>query len=608
MIEKLNSGLLPGEVPLSHATIEFVDTLDDVLRFRHWVFNETRGRTILAVDTETAGLDAYAPEKRIRLAQFGTENEAWVINCEKWPGIAQEVLENYTATPMVFHNISFDYPYIMSCWPDLKFPWARMHDTMLYMRLHDNEASAALKSVTESLFGMEATLGQRALQAAMTANGWTWNTVPMACPSYTVYSGGDVLLTARLWKRLEHIYAGPFKHLAELEMRTARICADMSIKGMRIDREYCRVEGKKLHEYADTVDSMLRNELGINPGSPAQVADYFLRQGATLTARTETGQYKMDKEVLKGLAARGFVVAQGILDMRKAAKLATTYFDNLLETSNNAGSLIHPQINTIAATTGRMSVSKPSLQNLPAKNSLVRGAFLPLPGEKIITCDFSQIELRLTAHISEDPALIAAFEDCDLTGEDFFTRVGKDLYGPEFVKADVRRTLIKNLVYGSTYGASVEKMAESAKVPLSVMQPIADDLFSRFHGIKGIQKMAINSARMNQAAHGRPFITTLSGRRLFVDPGAIYTASNYTVQALAADLMKKALVRIVGAGLGDYLMLVIHDEVILSVPEDDVFDVMVTLREAMSITTDMGFSVQIPAEPEGPFDRWKAKG
>lgn len=592
---------------MRHAKIEFVDTLEDVLRFRDWVFNQARGRTILAVDTETAGLDAYAPDKRIRLAQFGTENEAWVINCERWSGIAQEVLERYDATPMTFHNISFDYPYIMSCWPGLRFPWERMHDTMLYARLHDNEASAALKTITENLFGMEATMGQRALQAAMTANGWTWNTVPMSCPSYTVYSGGDVILTARLWRRLEHIHSGPYKALAEMEMRTARICADMSIKGMRVDRDYCRTEGARLHQYVQEVDSTLRDGLGINPGSPAQLANYFTANGALLSKRTATGQYAMDKEVLTALAASGFTVAQGILDMRKADKLATTYFDNLLEYSSNPQALIHPQINTIAARTGRMSVTSPALQTLPSKNGLVRNAFIPMPGDKIVSCDFSQIELRLTAHISGDPALISTFEDCDLTGADFFTNVGRDLYGSDFSKSDKRRTLIKNVIYGSTYGAGVPKMAESAKVPVSVMQPIADNIFDRYEGIKGIQAMAIASARHNESLWGRPFITTLTGRRLFVDPGAIYTAANYTVQALAADLMKKALIRIVNAGLGSYLMLVIHDEVLLSVPEDDVYDVMKILEEAMEITTDMGFAVKIPAEPEGPFSRWEAK-
>lgn len=607
MIETLATTLLPGELPLRKVTIEFVDTLDDVLRFKHWVFNETRGRTILAVDTETAGLDAYAPNKRIRLAQFGTENQAWVVNCEKWPGIAQEVLENYTATPMAFHHINFDYPYIMSCWPDLKFPWERMHDTMLYLRLHDNEASAALKDTSERLFGLDATIGQRALDAAMAANGWTWNTVPMSCPSYTVYSGGDVILTARLWKRLEHIHSGRYKALAEMEMRAVRICADMSIKGMRIDRDYCRTEGGKLHDYVHQVDDTLRNHMGINPGSPVQLANYFTGAGATLTERTATGQYKMDKDVLTRLAAQGFEIAQAILDMRQADKLATTYFDNLLEFSDNADSVIHPKIDTIAARTGRMSVSRPSLQNLPSKNSLIRGAFLPAPGESIVSCDFSQIELRLTAHISADPALLAAFIDCDLTGEDFFTRIGKDLYGPEFIKADKRRTLIKNVIYGSTYGAGVPKMAESARVPQAVMQPIADSIFARFVGIKGIQSLAITEARDNERAWGRPFIHTNSGRRLFVDRGAIYTAANYKVQAFAADLMKKALIRLDNAGLGQYALLPVHDEVIFSVPDCDVYDAKIAIKEAMEITTDMGFAVKIPAEPEGPFERWQAK-
>lgn len=607
MIETLATTLLPGEVPLEKTTIHFVDSLDDVLEFKRWVYNETRGRDILAVDTETDGLDPYAPQKRIRLAQFGDRNTAWVVNCEKWPGIAQEVLENYDATPMAFHNIAFDYAYIRACWPDVRFPWERMHDTMLYCRLHDNEAGADLKGVSQKLFGEDAVAGQRALSAAMAANNWTWDTVPMSLPSYTVYSGIDVILTARLWQRLEHIHSGRFRELAEMEMRIVRICSDMSIRGMRVDRAYCEQEGKKLRDYVDQVDETLRSHLGVNPGSTTQLADYFLAQGATLTERTEKGAWSMTKDVLTRLAAEGFEVADAILEMRKASKLAGTYFDNLLEFSDNPQSVIHPKINPIAARTGRMSVSNPSLQNLPSKNSLVRGAFLPREGESIVSCDFSQIELRLTAHITKDPELIAAFIDCDNTGEDFFTRVGKGVYGPAFERSDKRRTLIKNVVYGSSYGAGVPKMAESAKVPVSVMQPIADNIFARYSGIKGIQEMAIAEARMHERMYGRPFIITNSGRRLFVDPTVLYTAANYKVQSYAADLMKKALIRLDNAYLGPYLLLPVHDEVIMSVPSEDVYDVKHAVREAMSITTDMGFAIQIPAEPEGPFERWQAK-
>jgi len=608
MHPRLSRDPLEGEIPLEKTTVEFVDSFDDVLRFRTWLSN-SRGRRVLAIDTETTGLDVNADDFRIRLAQFGTENEAWVVNCEKWAGVAREVIETYTDTPMVFHNIGYDYRAMMAVWPDLEFPWHLMHDTNVYMKMHDNELKVTgLKKVSSRTFGASAVAGQDALETSMATNGWTWKTIPMSSPAYTIYSGVDVILTARLWRRLEHVHAGPMKHLAQLEMDTVRVTTEMQRKGMKVDREYCAQKGAELHAYVRQVNDVLESSLGVNPRSSAQLASYFLTNGATLTKKTDSGAWSMDKEAMQGIAAQGFEVADAILEMRKADKIASTYFDNLLETSDNPQSLIHPEINTIAARTARMSVSKPSLQNLPAKDDLVRGAFIPNnEGELILSCDFSQIELRLTAHISGDPALIAAFEDCDATGDDFFTRVGRDLYGAGFQKSDKRRTLIKNVIYGSTYGAGVAKMAESAKVPISVMQPIADDIFRRFVGIKGIQDMCSKEAAANRAAHGRPFIHNALGRLLYVDPDREYSAANYAVQSLAADEMKKAVVRLDNAGLGPYMLLPIHDEIVLSVPKEDVEDVAHLVQETMSITTAMGYSTDIPAEPEAPRERWGSK-
>lgn len=605
MFQRLSKSLLQGELPLNETLVHFVDTFDDVLDFRRWLSN-SRGRTVLAVDTETTGLDPYADDARIRLAQFGDENEAWVINCEKWAGVAREVIETYTDTPMVFHNLGFDYTYMTVLWPDLKFPWHLMHDTMLYMRLHDNQGLAGLKPVSRQLFGAAAVAGQDALNESMNTNGWTWKTIPMTAPAYTLYSGVDVILTARLFRRLEHIHVG-LERIAQMEMQALRITCDMSIRGMHVDRDYCIEKRKMLRDYVDSVDDTLKTHMGINVRSSPQLADYFIREGATLTEKTATGKWKMDKEALNRLASEGFVVASHILDMRKADKIATSFFDNLIDYSDNPDSLIHSQIETIAARTGRMSIKNPALQTLPSKDSLVRSAFVPVEGHKIVSCDFSQIELRLTAHLSGDPALIAAFADCDATGDDFFTRVGRDLYGPTFQKSDPRRTLIKNVIYGSTYGAGVERMAISAKVPLSVMQPIADGIFRRFVGVKGIQEMATREAQANARTHGRPFITSHTGRILYVDPDRIYSAANYSVQGLAADLMKEALIRLDSAGLGQYMLLPIHDECVFSIPEEDLADAMPAIQSAMSIDHGMGYTVPVPAEPEGPWPRWQAK-
>lgn len=602
MIEELDGTPLPGELPLEDVEIKFVDSFDDVLEFKEWL---SRRRSVLALDTETDGLNPYIPGARIRLMQFGDQNSARVINCEKWPGIAQWALETATDVPHVWHNVSFDYAYIRSCWPDVKFPWANTHDTMIYHRLHNNQASAKLKDVGYELWGRQATLGQEMLEKAKAEGGWDWNTVPMSVPSYSLYSGMDVILTARLYDRLGHVHSGPYRGPAQVEMQAARICADMSIRGMLVDRDYCAEQRDKMANYVADVYAALNAHTGINVRSNPQLSNWLLTQGAVLTEKTDKGAWKMDKVVLNTLASQGFVIADHLLTVKKADKLRGTYFENLLEFSNNRQSLIHPQINTMEARTGRMSVTNPALQTLPSKEGIVRNAFIAGDDRKIVTCDFSQIEMRLTAHLSQDPALIAAFKDCDTTGDDFFTRVGRDIYGPTFVKSDPRRTLIKNVMYGSTYGAGVAKMAESAKVPISTMQPVADDIFRKFVGVKGIQSMAQREAETNQVNGGIPYIHTATGRRLIVDPDRLYSSANYAVQGLAADEMKKALINITNAGLGEYLRMVVHDEVICSVPAEDTADVARMLEKSMTITEAQGFAVQIPAEPEAPTDRWE---
>lgn len=602
----LSRDLLDGERPLTEAQLHFVDDFDGIVEFRRWL-SESRGRTILGADSETTGLDTYSPTFKVRLVQFGDENQAWTINCEKYPGIAQEALETYTDTDIAFHNASYDAVALMNAWPGFKFPWARVHDTMLYHRLHDSEKAAGLKPVSQSVFGSIATRGQDALSATMAQNGWSWATVPMSAPAYTTYAGADVILTARLWRRLAHIHSGEFANVARLEMDTLRICTEMSHAGMRIDRDYCVSKRDQLRGWVTEVMQILDKHHGINIRSSAQLARYFQGQGAVIHETTPKGAPSMGKETMERLAAEGYTVAKTILDVRKADKLASSYFDNLIDFSADDGS-VHASINTIAARTGRMSITNPALQTLPAGDSTVRHAFLPDTDEQsIISCDFGQIELRLTAALSGDTALVDVFREADKVGGDFFTMVGERLYGAGFQKSDPRRKLLKNTIYGSSYGAGIQKMADSAKVPFEEMEAVATTLFGEFPGIRGIMDIAATEAERAYHATGRHSITNRYGRRVYVDADRVYSAANFLVQSTAADEMKRALVRIDKAGLGPYMRLPVHDEIVMSVPTTDADEIARELREAMTVTDDMGYGIPIPADPEGPWDRWKAK-
>lgn len=293
------------------------------------------------------------------------------------------------------------------------------------------------------------------------------------------------------------------------------------------------------------------------------------------------------------------------MDTRRAEKFASAYFKNFAEMQHDG--LLHPSIKTIQAVTGRMSIANPALQQVPRGDASVRNAFIPRnEGEAIVSVDYSQVEMRLLAHFSKDPSLIQTFIDADATGGDFFTMLGAQIYNdPTFTKKDPRRGLVKNTLYGSAYGASPKKMAESAGIPLHVMEPIAQDVFRTYPGIKQFQRDTIALGEQRSAAEGESYIITAGGRRLPADKGYEYKLTNYTLQGSAGEVLKQALVRLDSAGLTPYMLLPIHDEVVSSVPREDAEDFMRTCAEIMSVTD--GWSVPLLADAEGPYERWGEK-
>jgi len=595
---------MPGEVPLEDTKIGTVDTFAELQEMMRWL-GESRGRTVLAVDTETMDLDSYAPDARVRLFQIGTENEAWVINAEKYPGICQEILETYNDTDIAFHNIAFDARYMQVVWPDLKFPWHIAHDTMLMCRIHDNEAPAGLKAVSDRLFGPQATAGQRALEMTMKNGGWSWATVPMSAPAYRIYSGVDVLLTARLFRRMEHVHSGEFKAVYDLERETRRIGTQMELRGIRVDRPYCEERRAALALKIDASKLKCREEYGVEIGSTMQLSKWFTEQGESLPDRTPTGLPMMGAEQLEKLAKK-YELAEIALACRKDDKLRGTYYANVLKFSGHDGR-VHAQINTLEAETGRQSVSNPSLQNFPSRGpgAESRKAFLASEGHRIYSADYSSLESRLAAHFARDEPMRETFRVVDQEGGDFFTELCKGLFGPEFTKADSRRGLVKTTMYASLYGGGLEKMAEAAEVPLEVMRAVAEPMFARYSAIKGSQKMFMDIATRNVRRYGRPFVTTPLGRRLYVNPRMMFTASNRAIQGHGAELLKQAMVNIDHGPLGDFLVLTVHDEMLLDVPNDfDPREVYEEMRSAMEVTQDMGYFVPIPISPVGPHERW----
>lgn len=596
--------LLPGELPLDQTSIGTVDTFADVQDMMRWL-GESRGREVLAVDTESTGLDPYAADAKVRLFQIGTENDGWVVNAERWPGVCIEILENYRDTPFVFHNVAFDAKYMQVLWPDLKFPWSYTHDTMLMHRIHDNEASAALKPVSEKLFGREATVGQRALEISMANGKWTWGTIPMDVPAYRIYSGVDVLLTARLYRRMHHVHSGEFKAVYDLEREARRICTNMELRGMRIDTEYCKAKKDELDEYIEHTIAYCKDKYGVEIGSTKQLGAWFEANGFDLPDRTGTGLPKMGEDQLTALSVQGSELADYALKSRKANKISGTYLQNFLEYGKTDHGIVHHTINTMAARTGRMSITNPALQTLPRTDRTVRPSVVPHEGEIMLSADSDQIEMRLAGALSNDVRIIEDFSIADSTGPDFFTNSGRTIYDdPSMMKSDPRRATVKTYWYSSLYGAGIAKQALSAGVPYQVMEKLAADVRTAYVMLEGFKKRVIDECEHMRRANERPYVTTFTGRRLYVPADKTYVSVNYLIQSTAAEILKYSLMNLDYSDLGPTMLAPVHDEVIFSVDPTayDIEEVRRTISECM---TNRDFPIPLPAECGTPMHRWE---
>lgn len=581
---------------------KLISSVDDAYEFMRWLGE--RRTSPVALDTETTGLDPHESGAALRLVQFGDGMTGWAIPFQRWGGVVDEALGKFEG-PLVFHNIAFEARWLKTH-AGYEIPWHRAHDTMIGAHLVDPTASVALKSLCARYIDRRAVAGQRLLDEAMSTNKWTWATVPIEYEGYWAYASLDTILTARLWEHLKAHTIYPQAY--ELEMATRRVASAMEDSGTPIDLDYCQQKFDELNSYAERVAAWGTRELGIKLGSGPQLVKWFSDNGGEITEFTPKGAPSVNKYQLRMFSnsdnQRVSSVAKIVLDMRRAQKLATTYFSNFM--NDHVDGLLHPEIRTLRARTGRMSITKPALQTLPRGEAVVRNAFIPHEGHSLVSSDWSQIEMRLMAHFSGDQDLQNSFKVADETGGDFFAEMGKIIFSdPGFSKKDKRRALVKGTMYGACYGAGVQKMAETAGVSFDQMKIVADGVFNSFPGMKRFQQQVEDIGVRREKEEGRGYVITPIGRKLPADEGRVYSLVNYLLQSTAADCLKKTMVSLDNAGLLSYMKLPVHDEIIFSVPTEDVADVMQTIGEVMTIQDE--FAVAIPADPEGPLTRWGSK-
>jgi DNA polymerase-1 len=601
---------------LGDVKLELVDSVEQAGRFISWL-SERRPHNAIAIDTETGELpggkrdDALSPwHGQLRLVQVGDGQTGWSLPWNEWSGVFYEAMDKFDG-PLVCHNVAFEARWfeIQSRW---KMPWHRMHDTMIMAHLIDPLGSGALKRLTAQYVDGKAAQLQSVLDDGMIKNGWTWGTVPINFQPYWAYGALDTVLTMKLWEQFWEKCGPdkPYSQAYELEMNTRRIVTRMELNGARLDLDYSKKKYQELVDYTEQVkDWAKKNYNGMSITSNAQLVRQLEAMGAVIIETTPSGNKSASADQLKMLVRDGSpevqMLAETALKQRKADKLASTYFSNFI--NDNVNGFVHPSIKTMGARTGRMTIQNPALQTLPKGDDTVRRAFLPKDDDHvIITSDLDQVEFRMFASMSQDPNLINLFNLADATGSDPFTEIGREIYqDPSMQKSDKRRNLIKGVVYGRLYGAGVAKQALTAGVPEEQMRAVSNEFDVRFPGMVGFQKKVEDVGMRRLRSEGQGYVNTWTGRRLPCDEDRVYTLVNYLVQGGAAEVFKSNLVKLDQADLTEYLIVPVHDEIVLNAPRESAAEIQQIVRECMT-TTD-GWAVPLTADVDGPLENWGAK-
>ena len=347
-----------------------------------------------------------------------------------------------------------------------------------------------------------------------------------------------------------------------------------------------------------------------NLGSPKQLQEILYdKLGLPALKKTQKGQRSTAEPVLVELADNGHELPRIILDHRSLSKLKSTYTDSLPHEINQATGRIHTSYNQAVAATGRLSSADPNLQNIPirtAEGRRIRQAFVAPPGKKLIAADYSQIELRIMAHLSGDEGLQGAFA----AGEDIHRATAAEVFGEELgAVTDDQRRSAKAVNFGLIYGMSSFGLGQQLGVTRFVAQGYIDRYFERFPGVREFMD------RVRAQAHADGFVETVFGRRLYLPDigarnharrqGAERAAINAPMQGTAADIIKRAMLTVDDfcrhGGLDASMILQVHDELVLEVAEDDVDAVTEEVTRRMRDAADLTVELVVDA---GVGDNW----
>jgi DNA polymerase-1 len=401
--------------------------------------------------------------------------------------------------------------------------------------------------------------------------------------------------------------------LVDIEMPLMPVLARIECNGAYVDAQLL---GKQSLELGERMVELEREAYGIageefNLGSPKQLgAILYDKLGLPVLAKTATGQPSTAESVLAELAEEGYPLPQVIMYYRQVSKLKSTYTDRLPEQINPRTGRIHTSYHQAVTATGRLSSSDPNLQNIPirtAEGRRIRQAFVAPSGYRLLAADYSQIELRIMAHLAQDAGLLNAFRQ----GLDVHRATAAEVFGVplEQVSGEQRRRA-KAINFGLIYGMSAFGLAKQIGVDRKEAQAYIDLYFARYPGVLAYME------RTREQAREQGYVETLFGRRLYLPEiqsrngamrkAAERTAINAPMQGTAADIMKRAMVAVDGwlsaSGLDARVILQVHDELVLEVREDLLAQVREPLVGLMSQAAELSVPLLVEAGEGANWD------
>lgn len=606
-----------GELIISAFT-----TLSDIEHNYECVDNDEKIDSLLArlsnserfaFDTETTGVDATTAEL-VGMSFAIKENEAYYVPVPAMKNEAQKVVDRFREVlgngniGKIGHNIKYDIMIMMRYGVEIK---GEIDDTMVAHYLLQPEMRHGMDYLAEVLMKYQ-TIHIEQLIGGKGKGQLNMRDVPVS--KVAEYAAEDADVTLKMYHILipQLDEYGVMPLYRNVEMPLVSVLARMEMCGVLIDDFVLAQTGEQMNGELDDIEREIKKLAGdsINISSPRQVGELLFDTLHLVDKpkKTKTGQYVTDEETLEQLRNLHPVVGK-ILEYRGVKKLLSTYIEALPRLINPKTGRVHTSFNQTVTATGRLSSSSPNLQNIPVRGEQgreIRKAFIPTDGWRFISADYSQVELRLMAHFSQDENLLKAFRD----DKDVHSATASTLFGVgiDDVTSDMRRRA-KTINFGIIYGMSVFGMSERMSISRAEAKNFIDSYFANFSGVKRYMDDAIEKAKVNgyveTLLHRRRYLPDINSKNGNVRGFAERNAINAPIQGTAADIIKIAMVRIDERlrreNMRAEMILQVHDELNFNCPPDEVERLKVILREEM----EGAYQLDVPLRVDiGEGDNW----